>query len=125
MNHPDIETCRAIASEFSKSEYVRVDHGKTGFSLEFRVSGDVWQFKNSIPAPTCEELGEWLYIKDKRVEKINDEEWMIIELDTCTPGGYPMYRIVRGMPADIDRIRSKHETQARAEAVKLILELEK
>lgn len=114
MNYPDLEACLVIEAEFPFSEYVWASHELGGVEVtetttrrransnEFKVLGKIL-----CPAPICEELGEW--IKSKGFNLIT--VWFGI-------GNWKLYN-----PYSVFCISYElNETQARAEAVKLILE---
>jgi hypothetical protein len=117
MNFPDLETCKSIEDEFQESEFVYVKSPAfvagtqsiilpDGQSLHFRKrnSWKASEYDELIaPAPTCEELGKFIifnaYLTHGRLNRPMSLSFLIY---TCA--------------------MSKCETQARAEAVKLILE---
>jgi hypothetical protein len=131
MNHPDLETCNKIASEFPNSEFVyhlfrewqkghflQINEPSTcdenGVNLRQRpyVIKDE-DAKFYIPAPTCEELGEWLLGRAYKETKNNMNQDSV-------------KKYTLGITACwLAPKNGKTETQARAEAVRLILETEK
>lgn len=118
MNFPDLETCQAIASEFPESEFVydnRLDL-RTGKNMQVSKREDVPYKGNTVcSAPSCEELGEWLW-KERHQLCQYESGWSIFKLYTKERKDTQFGTTL------VSRFMSNNETQARAEAVKLILE---
>jgi hypothetical protein len=127
MNFPDLETCRIIGAEFPESEFVYFSDEKgyaTGSMIISRKEarrhireieghcGEVLVFIDA-PAPTCEELGVWLNKKDYPLGYY---------LIAGRIGEFELYKKSGERVNFCPLIKAENETQARAEAVKLILE---
>ena len=101
MNFPDLKICKAISGEFPNSEFVWVkgyDEPLVRWFCKMPASDDGEVLAS---APTCEELGEWLF---KNAFKEYDED----------------HRNILMAATLFDCCKSSNETQARAEAVRLI-----
>ena len=116
MNFPDLETCKAIAGEFLESEFIYVMRTRNRlctFPVVIKTGERVVGDDLVANAPTCEELGEWLYNKGKitgcYVVREGDDRFSVYSVVS--------YRLLFN-----PSIKAPNETQARAEAVKLILE---
>lgn len=111
MNFPDLETCKAIASEFPDSNFTWQEFSEIFAEnrLIMIAKRSCLKEDNKAPAPTCEELGRWLYqahykeITEGSLTK-SDEYAEILTT------------------AFWDAFSSDNPSQKLAEAVKLILE---
>lgn len=116
MNFPDLETCKAIASEFPNTEYSYYLLPSTKNPYEKLAPNIIksdcpCSYEKLAPAPTCEELGEWLWLeKIINLRRVSQDIW---EVRRLALNEKVLFEIT---------IENGTETQARAEAVKLILE---
>jgi hypothetical protein len=138
LNFPDLETCKAISDEFPDSEFVWVE------SIYFEGNFDdvrstqmlsVWKRENAgiydpsghskriiCPAPTCEELGEFIHKQRPQIGGQNEYHYTLEARAYEKDSGYwVLWFDDFQIKIELGDFYAANETQARAEAVKLIL----
>jgi hypothetical protein len=110
VNFPDLETCKAIKDEFKKSDW------KTWIAFNMRHIEHIYIYPDipdcAISAPCESDLTDWLWEKKLQIWQIDNESFKLLEID-----GTEFY--FKNGPVLFE---AKTKAQAKAEAVKLILE---